>query len=191
MSLFQCCIIYCVSIQALLSAPNPDDPLSENIAKHWKTNEAEAVETGNMNNHFSYSISLYQDVAMWPRKVPYWILFHLSYTHIDCFYVRIKNVLFHPKIIDLMWWNDFSWVYKALLSCVSLLITGPCFFESCSKGMDPSVCKWSLMSFLVNISISTMSFKLDGWFVIWYLKYERKNGLWLDLWKMNLLENIN
>ncbi|MBA0699588.1 hypothetical protein Goari_001206, partial [Gossypium aridum] len=35
-----------LSIQALLSAPNPDDPLSENIAKHWKTNEAEAVETG-------------------------------------------------------------------------------------------------------------------------------------------------
>jgi hypothetical protein len=34
------------SIQALLSAPNPDDPLAENIAKHWKTNEAEAVETG-------------------------------------------------------------------------------------------------------------------------------------------------
>lgn len=36
------------SIQALLSAPNPDDPLSENIAKHWKTNEVEAVETGNV-----------------------------------------------------------------------------------------------------------------------------------------------
>lgn len=36
----------CSSIQALLSAPNPDDPLSENIAKHWKSNEAEAVETG-------------------------------------------------------------------------------------------------------------------------------------------------
>lgn len=35
------------SIQALLSAPNPDDPLSDNIARHWKTNEAEAVETGN------------------------------------------------------------------------------------------------------------------------------------------------
>ncbi|KAH0864039.1 hypothetical protein HID58_081250 [Brassica napus] len=35
-----------LSIQALLSAPNPDDPLSENIAKHWKSNEAEAVETG-------------------------------------------------------------------------------------------------------------------------------------------------
>ncbi|KAF5730709.1 Ubiquitin-conjugating enzyme E2 35 -like protein [Tripterygium wilfordii] len=37
--------ISCGSIQALLSAPNPDDPLSENIAKHWKSNEAEAVET--------------------------------------------------------------------------------------------------------------------------------------------------
>ncbi|KAF3525580.1 hypothetical protein F2Q69_00050030 [Brassica cretica] len=34
-----------LSIQALLSAPNPDDPLSENIAKHWKSNEAEAMET--------------------------------------------------------------------------------------------------------------------------------------------------
>ncbi|KAL6554169.1 Ubiquitin-conjugating enzyme E2 36 [Orobanche minor] len=34
-----------LSIQALLSAPNPDDPLSENVAKHWKSNEAEAVQT--------------------------------------------------------------------------------------------------------------------------------------------------
>ena len=39
-------VLFYDSIQALLSAPNPDDPLSENIAKHWKTNEAEAVETG-------------------------------------------------------------------------------------------------------------------------------------------------
>lgn len=34
-----------LSIQALMSAPNPDDPLDENIAKHWKTNEADAMET--------------------------------------------------------------------------------------------------------------------------------------------------
>ena len=34
------------SIQALLSAPNPDDPLAENVARHWKDNEAEAVATG-------------------------------------------------------------------------------------------------------------------------------------------------
>ena len=36
------------SIQALLSAPNPDDPLAENVAKHWKENEAEAVRTGDI-----------------------------------------------------------------------------------------------------------------------------------------------
>ncbi|OAY74057.1 Ubiquitin-conjugating enzyme E2 36, partial [Ananas comosus] len=30
---------------ALLSAPNLDDPLSDNIAKYWKANEAEAIET--------------------------------------------------------------------------------------------------------------------------------------------------
>lgn len=34
------------SIQALLSAPNPDDPLAENVAKHWRENEAEAVSVG-------------------------------------------------------------------------------------------------------------------------------------------------
>ncbi len=34
------------SIQALLSAPNPDDPLAENVAKHWKDNEKEAILTG-------------------------------------------------------------------------------------------------------------------------------------------------
>jgi len=34
-----------LSIQALLSAPNPEDPLAENIAKHWKEDEQEALAT--------------------------------------------------------------------------------------------------------------------------------------------------
>mmetsp|Transcript_56289 Transcript_56289/g.115118 ORF Transcript_56289/g.115118 Transcript_56289/m.115118 type:complete len:150 (+) Transcript_56289:102-551(+) len=33
-----------LSIQGLLSAPNPDDPLDNNVADHWKRNEAEAVQ---------------------------------------------------------------------------------------------------------------------------------------------------
>ena len=33
-----------LSIQALLSAPNPDDPLDTNVADHWKTNEKSAME---------------------------------------------------------------------------------------------------------------------------------------------------
>ena len=40
--------LYCApsrSIQALMSAPNPDDPLAENVAKHWKENEPEAIAT--------------------------------------------------------------------------------------------------------------------------------------------------
>ena len=32
-----------LSIQALLSAPNPDDPLDNNVAELWKTNEPEAI----------------------------------------------------------------------------------------------------------------------------------------------------
>jgi ubiquitin-conjugating enzyme E2 N len=32
-----------LSIQGLLSSPNPDDPLDNNVAEHWKTNENEAL----------------------------------------------------------------------------------------------------------------------------------------------------
>ena len=35
-----------LSIQALLSAPNPDDPLANDVAEQWKTNESKAIETG-------------------------------------------------------------------------------------------------------------------------------------------------
>lgn len=37
-----------ISIQALLSAPNPDDPLAEDVAKHWKSNPDDAMETAKM-----------------------------------------------------------------------------------------------------------------------------------------------
>ena len=36
-----------LSIQALLSAPNPDDPLANDVAEHWKTDEGGAVKTAN------------------------------------------------------------------------------------------------------------------------------------------------
>merc|ERR1712078_978212 len=34
-----------LSIQALLSSPNPDDPLDETVARHWKENENAAIST--------------------------------------------------------------------------------------------------------------------------------------------------
>ena len=35
-----------LSIQALLSAPNPDDPLANDVAEQWKKHESQAIETG-------------------------------------------------------------------------------------------------------------------------------------------------
>nr|AAT09084.1 ubiquitin conjugating enzyme E2 1 [Bigelowiella natans] len=35
----------CLSLQLLLSAPNPDDPLDNKIADHWKKNEKAANDT--------------------------------------------------------------------------------------------------------------------------------------------------
>ncbi|KAI7829951.1 ubiquitin-conjugating enzyme E2-17 kDa [Kickxella alabastrina] len=34
-----------LSIQALLSAPNPDDPLANDVAEQWKTDEKLAIQT--------------------------------------------------------------------------------------------------------------------------------------------------
>ncbi|KAK2077563.1 Ubiquitin-conjugating enzyme E2 36 [Prototheca wickerhamii] len=34
-----------LSIQALMSAPNPDDPLDEAVARHWKSDESRAMNT--------------------------------------------------------------------------------------------------------------------------------------------------
>lgn len=34
-----------LSVQALMGAPNPDDPLANDVAQHWKENEKSAIET--------------------------------------------------------------------------------------------------------------------------------------------------
>lgn len=39
-----------LSIQALLSAPNPDDPLANDVASHWKEDEKGAIEQGKVND---------------------------------------------------------------------------------------------------------------------------------------------
>lgn len=52
------CICAC-SIQALLSAPNPDDPLADNVAKHWKENERDAIATGAGVGHMAVAAWLF------------------------------------------------------------------------------------------------------------------------------------
>lgn len=48
-----------LSIQALLSAPNPDDPLANDVAELWKSNESQAIETG-ITFFFYYLFILFQ-----------------------------------------------------------------------------------------------------------------------------------
>ena len=35
-----------LSIQALMGAPNPDDPLANDVAQHWKSDEKAAILKG-------------------------------------------------------------------------------------------------------------------------------------------------
>lgn len=46
-----------LSIQALLSAPNPDDPLANDVAQHWKENDEAAIATGTVLDDMSTPIS--------------------------------------------------------------------------------------------------------------------------------------
>uniref|UniRef100_A0A8C6VYJ0 UBC core domain-containing protein n=1 Tax=Nothobranchius furzeri TaxID=105023 RepID=A0A8C6VYJ0_NOTFU len=58
-----------LSIQALLSAPNPDDPLANDVAEKWKSNEAEAIETG---ERFEHQHFLFQSVPTWVSLSELW-----------------------------------------------------------------------------------------------------------------------
>ncbi|SCZ96857.1 BZ3500_MvSof-1268-A1-R1_Chr4-1g06790 [Microbotryum saponariae] len=40
-----------LSVQALLSAPNPDDPLANDVAAHWKENEKDAMRVSREWTH--------------------------------------------------------------------------------------------------------------------------------------------
>lgn len=45
-----------LSIQALLGAPNPDDPLANDVAQSWKENEKAAIETGKISNRLQIQL---------------------------------------------------------------------------------------------------------------------------------------
>jgi len=46
----------CLSIQLLLAAPNPDDPLDTKVAQQWKRNEADAIRTAQQwTRKFAYA----------------------------------------------------------------------------------------------------------------------------------------
>lgn len=38
-----------LSVQALMGAPNPDDPLANDVAQHWKNDPNGAIQQGNPN----------------------------------------------------------------------------------------------------------------------------------------------
>ena len=58
-----------LSIQALLSAPNPDDPLDNNVAELWKKNEPEALKKGPRPRLFR-SMLFFRSTSCAPRSRP-------------------------------------------------------------------------------------------------------------------------
>ena len=58
-----------LSIQALLSAPNPDDPLDNNVAELWKKNEPEALKKG-PRPRLIRSMLFFRSTSCAPRRRP-------------------------------------------------------------------------------------------------------------------------
>lgn len=49
-----------------MGAPNPDDPLANDVAEHWKTDEKSAIEKGKTKKQEVF-ISLFLLAAEWTK----------------------------------------------------------------------------------------------------------------------------
>jgi ubiquitin-conjugating enzyme E2 N len=57
-----------LSIQALMSAPNPDDPLANDVAQHWKENEKAAIQTGIFSININSTLFTFIIAREWTTK---------------------------------------------------------------------------------------------------------------------------
>ena len=71
-----------LSIQALLSAPNPDDPLANDVAEQWKKNESKAIETGSTTTSFQCRClcTLFLHVSLTAFPLYFLLLFSLPFS---------------------------------------------------------------------------------------------------------------
>ena len=49
---------FCLTDKALLSAPNPDDPLANDVASQWKSDEAKAIATGDQYRSYPHLVDV-------------------------------------------------------------------------------------------------------------------------------------
>lgn len=121
-----------LSIQGLLSAPNPDDPLANDVADQWKTHESKAIETGTYMYMYSHIFLIKALMCDYPPS-----LFPSS---------SISPLFLPPPTLLL----SLSLLPSFLSSCLSLsscapslplpspLLPSPVSF--CSSPMDQTVC---------------------------------------------------
>lgn len=91
-----------LSIQALLSAPNPDDPLANDVAEQWKLDETNAIKIGEWE--FGYYWSLYLFFIPLHNNNTIWcsIRFELA-TDITIYVVMRKHLFI---MVSDTWTND-------------------------------------------------------------------------------------
>ena len=86
-----------LSIQALLSAPNPDDPLATDVAEHWKADENAAIRTGLMC--VRVCVCVYKHVCVHACVCVYMRVYACVYVHVRlhvhvCVHVCVHTCVF-------------------------------------------------------------------------------------------------
>lgn len=93
-----------LSIQALLSAPNPDDPLANDVAEQWKSNEAQAIRTGKLARRHSiicvYNFHLPLLTLKDLLKYKFMPKMHESYVSLCVWAVFIQVECFKTSLLD-------------------------------------------------------------------------------------------
>ena len=94
-----------LSIQALLSAPNPDDPLANDVAQLWKQNEQQAIRTAKYVplNVLFFLIRIFKGMDCPACEVTN----HKSLKEIDRHFLKRRFFFFSPMKFALTSNNNF------------------------------------------------------------------------------------
>ena len=147
-----------LSIQALMSAPNPDDPLANDVAELWKSNEEQALKTGEISfllptGYFEPPLDRWFSSGFWVSGFTYTETF--TFSRIEESYPLLSPHFFGFKLIKHFVNNyDFELIF-CFIECLSWSDTFILTNWSKCYQINPTFyqTEWTLSNILSTLSI--------------------------------------
>lgn len=103
-----------LSIQALLGAPNPDDPLANDVAQQWKENEQVAIDTGEFISFPSLPFFLLNQQKTKEKKIHKHVIYHICRAS---FLWSVSRYLYYKLIICLFLYSTTAREWTKQYAC--------------------------------------------------------------------------